>query len=166
MPATMNIPCENCIAIRTFSGQPLRCDVCGWECDAASRRETDVQPVEPAAVWTGEEAVGRGNLLRVGVWGIVFIGVAYLALHFGVRSLFLTPAKNAETPGQYGIALKYNLTMERVVMDPKPQGCDLTDDPPGDKHCHFEQSLNVVRECLTPNCPVKRVYVSWHKVRD
>src|SRR5258708_35694521 len=97
VPATMNIPCENCIAIRTFSGQPLRCDVCGWECDATSRRETDVQPVEPAAVWTGEEAVGRGNLLRGGVWGVVCIGVAILRIPFGVRSLFPTAAANAET---------------------------------------------------------------------
>src|SRR5258708_37561382 len=86
VPATMNIPCENCIAIRTFSGQPLRCDVCGWECDATSRRETDVQPVEPAAVWTGEEAGGRGKLLRGGGLGIVVIGVADLALSFCVPS--------------------------------------------------------------------------------
>jgi hypothetical protein len=161
----MNIPCDNCKVIRQLSGHPLRCDVCGWECDAASRRETGVQPVEPPAVWTGEEALGRGNLLKVGVWGIVIVGVVYLALHFGVRGLFLTPGKNAEPAGQYGIALKYNVTMEQVVMDPKPKGCDFTDAPVGDKHCRFEPSLNVVRKCLTPDCPVERVYVSWRKVR-
>jgi len=162
----MNIPCDNCKAIRAFSGQPLRCDVCGWEYDAASRRETDVQPVEPDAVRTGEEAVGRGNLLRVVFWGILIVGVVYLAVHFGVRSLFLTPGNHAEPPGQYGIALKYNVTMEQVFMDAKPKDCDFADAPLGDKHCHYEQSLNVVRQCLTPNCPVERVYVSWHKVRD
>lgn len=163
---TMNIPCDNCKAIRPFSGEPLRCDVCGWEYGVSSRRDTDVQPVEPAAVWTGEEAVGRGNLLRVVFLGIVIVGVVYLAVHLGVRSWFPTPGKHAEPPGQYGIALKYHVTMEQVIMDPKPQGCDFSNAPIGDKHCHFEPSVNVVRSCLTPNCPVERVYVSWRKVRD
>jgi hypothetical protein len=162
----MNSPCHNCQAIRPFSGEPLRCDVCGWEYGASSRRDTDVQPVEPVAVWTGEEAVGRGNLLRVVFLGIVIVGTVYLAVHLGVRTWWVTPGKHAEPPGQYGIALKYNVTMEQVIMDAKPQGCDFSDAPIGDKHCHFEPSVNVVRSCLQPNCPVERVYVSWQKVRD
>ena len=117
-------------------------------------------------MWTGEEAVGRGSLLRLGVWAIVIFAVVYLAFHFGVRSLFPAPGKHAEPPSQYGIALKYNLTMEQVIMDAKPPDCDFSDAPIGDKLCHYEQSLNVVRQCLTPNCPVERVYVSWYKVRD
>lgn len=124
------------------------------------------QPVEPAVVWTGEEAVGRGNLLRVVVAGILIVGVVFLAVHYGVSGLFVTPGKHDEEPSQYRLALKYNLTMEQVVMDPKPVECDFTAAPLGDKHCHFEQSLNVVRECLKPDCRVKTVYVSWHKVRD
>jgi hypothetical protein len=162
----MNFPCDNCKAIRPFSGEPLKCEACGWKSNTSSRRETDVQPVEPATVWTGEESVGRGNLLRLGVRGIVIVGVVYLAAHFGVRNLFLTPGKHPEPQGQYGIALKYNVTMEQVILDPKPQGCDFSDAPMGDKHCHFEHSVYVKRECLTPNCPVKSVYVTWHKVRD
>jgi hypothetical protein len=117
-------------------------------------------------VWTGEEAVRRGSLLRLGVWAIVVSAVVYLPFHFGVRSLFVTPEKHGEPPSQYGIALKYNVTMEQVIMDPKPPDCDFSEAPIGDKHCHYEQSLNVVRQCLTPNCPVERIYVSWHKVRD
>src|ERR1700719_852760 len=34
---TMNFPCDNCKTIRPFYGQPLRCEVCGWECGASSR---------------------------------------------------------------------------------------------------------------------------------
>jgi len=124
------------------------------------------QRVEPPSVWTGEEAVGRGNLLRVVVAGILIVGVALLAIHYGVSGLFPTPGKHDQEPSQYRLALKYNLTMEQVVMDPKPVECDFSTAPLGDKHCHFEQSLNVVRECLTPDCRVKTVYVSWHKVRD
>ena len=158
----MNLPCDNCKAIRPFSGEPPKCDVCGWECDASSPRKTDAPPVEPAAMWAGEEKVGLGVLLRVGVWGVLIIGAVFLAVQF------LAPSKHSEilTPGKYTLALKYGLTEDQVFMDPKPKGCDFTDAPLGDKHCHFEQSLNVVRECLTPNCPVKRVYVSWRKVRD
>jgi hypothetical protein len=27
----MNLSCGNCKTIRSFSGQPLKCDVCGWQ---------------------------------------------------------------------------------------------------------------------------------------
>ena len=172
--SNMNLPCNNCRTIRPFSGQPPSCEVCGSErpshspenAPASSRRDTDVQPVEPVQVWTGEEAVGRGILLRVAFLAIVILAVAYLAFHFGLPTWYLTAWKHAEPPSQYGIALKYNVAMEQVIMDPKPQGCDFNDSPIGEKHCHFETSVNVVRSCLTPNCPVERVYVSWRKVRD
>lgn len=126
---------------------------------------------EPEAVCTVEEKVGREGLLRVGLLGIVIVGVVYWVVQFlGSRK---NPNVLAET--KYGIALKYNLTEDQVFMDAKPKDCDFTAVPVGDKHCHFEQSLNVVRECVslsgTPtapeaNCPVKRVYVSWRKVQD
>jgi hypothetical protein len=157
----MNIPCDDCKAIRRFSGEPLRCDVCGWECDASSGHKTDVPHREPAS-WRGEEKVARGGLPRVGLWGVLILGAGYLLVQF------LAPGKHPDilTPGKYQLALKYRLTEDQVFMDPKPKGCDFTDAPLGDKHCHFERSLNVVRKCLTPDCPVERVYVSWHKVGD
>ena len=170
----MNIPCDNCKAIRAFSGEPLRCDVCGWECDDSSSHKTDVPHREPAIIrpeeekgrgeerWRGEEKVALGFLLRVSIWGVLIVGAGYLLVQY------LAPEKHPDilTPGKYQLALKYHLTEDQVFMDAKPKGCDFTDAPLGDKHCHYEQSLNVVRECLTPNCPVKRVYVSWRKVRD
>jgi hypothetical protein len=164
----MNILCDNCKAIRAFSGVPARCEVCGWECDDSSFHKTDVPHREPAIIrpdeehWRGEQKVALGTLLRVGIWGVGIVGAGYLLVQY------LAPAKhpNILTPGKYQLALKYHLTEDQVFMDPKPKGCDFADAPFGDKHCHFEQSLNVVRECLTANCPVKRVYVSWRKVRD
>jgi len=162
----MNIPCDNCKTIRAFSGEPPRCEVCGWERDASSRHKTDAPPREPASLWRGEEEVGQkvglGGLLRVGLWGCLIVGAGYLLVQY------LAPEKHPDilTPGKYQLALKYHLTEDQVLMDAKPKGCDFSDAPVGDKHCHYEQSLNVVRECLTPNCPVKRVYVSWRKVGD
>ena len=159
----MNFPCHNCKAIRPFSGEPLACEVCGWEVrDAASLPKTDVPPVEPNPVWTTEQKVGLGVLLRIGLWGVVIV----MAIFLGVQ--FLMPERHPDilTPGRYRLALKYGLTVDQVFIDPKPAACDFTDAPLGDKHCHFEQDVYLERECLTPNCPVKRVYVSWHKVRD
>jgi len=113
-------------------------------------------------MWTGEQKVALGALLRVVICGLVIVGAGFLLVQFLAREKH----PDLLTPGKYQLALKYNLTEDQVFMDEKPKGCDFTDAPVGDKHCHYEQSLNVVRECLTPNCPVKRVYVSWQKVRD
>ena len=159
----MNFPCDNCKAIRPFSGEPLTCEVCGWEVrDAASLPKTDVAPLEPAPVWTAEQKVGLGLLLRIGLWGVVIVMAAFITVQY------LMPEKHPDilTPGRYRLALKYGLTVDQVFIDAKPAGCDFTDAPLGDKHCHFEQNVYLERECLTPNCPIKRVYVSWHKVRD
>lgn len=113
-------------------------------------------------MWSGEQRVQLGSLLRVALWGVLIVGVVYLLAQF------LRPERHPDvlTPGKYQIALKYNLLEDDVFMDPKPKDCDFTAAPVGDKHCHFEQDLNVVRECLTPNCPVKRIYVSWRKAKD
>jgi hypothetical protein len=158
----MKIPCDNCKTIRPFSGQPLSCEVCSWQCDASLCPKTDVPHRETASSWAGEQKVQLGRQRRVGIWGLLIVGLLFLLAQFLERT------KHPEflTPGKYQLALQYHLTEDQVFMDPKPKGCDFTDAPLGDKHCHVEQSLNIVRECLLPNCPVKRVYVSWHKVRD
>jgi hypothetical protein len=170
----MNIPCGNCKTIRPFSGEPLKCDVCGWKYDAASGHKTDVPQQELAVIWPeeekgrgeggwrGEEKVALGGLLRVGLCGVLIVVAVFLLVQFLAREKH----PDILTPGKYQLALKYHLTEDHVFMDPKPKGCDFTDAPLGDKHCHYEQSLNVVRQCQTPNCPVERVYVSWRKVRD
>jgi hypothetical protein len=78
------------------------------------------------------------------------------------------PEKHSDilTPGRYQLALKYGLTVDQVFIDPKPTGCDFTDAPLGEKHCHFEQNVFLERECFTASCPVKRIRVSWYRVRD
>ena len=85
--------------------------------------------------WTEDEKIQLTGLLRVGHWGLLIVGVVFLLAQF------LTPHKHPDilTPGKYQLALKYNLTEDQVFMDPKPKGCDFTDAPLGDKHCHFAQ---------------------------
>jgi len=156
----MKMPCGNCKAIRTFSGEPPRCEVCGRE-GAAALEKVEENFDEPVAQKT-EQKIGLGRLLQVAVWAVLIVGAGYLLVQY------LSPERHPDflTPGKYQLALKYNLTEDQVFMDEKPKGCDFSDDPPGDKHCNFEQSLNVVRKCPELNCPVERVYVSWRKVKD
>ena len=61
---------------------------------------------------------------------------------------------------------QYNVPASAVVVEPKPHGCEFDDAPLGEKHCHFEKDVNVVRECEQPNCKVHAVYVSWRKVSE
>jgi hypothetical protein len=176
----VKIPCEKCKAIRRFSGEPLRCGVCGWECAAASPVKTENVAQAKAEdtwsgdkkdraedgggeeVWRGEHKLAAGALLKVVMLGMLFLGTVYLLAQY------LAPGKHPEilTPGKYQLALKYGLTEDQVFMDEKPKGCNFSDEPPGEKHCHFEQSLNVVRTCVEAKCPVDHVYVSWRKVKD
>ena len=109
-----------------------------------------------------ERKIAGGRLWKVLIFVVLIVGAGYLL------SQYLATEMHPDylTPGKYQIALKYNVTMEQVFMDDKPRDCDFSAEPSGEKHCHFEQSLNVVRKCLTPDCPVERVYVSWRKVRD
>jgi hypothetical protein len=183
----MKLPCDYCKAIRRFFGEPPRCELCGWEArvrasedgaafadasDARNARDTnslsgaDRLAADPAAtsttVWTAEHKIGLGALLKLATGAIVLVAAIYLVMQL------LAPAKAPRflVQSKYAIALKYNLLEDDVFMDPKPAGCEFTDAPVGDKHCHYEQDLNIVRNCLEAKCPVKRVYVSWHKVRD
>jgi hypothetical protein len=159
----MNLPCDNCKAIRPFTGEPLKCDVCGWGVrDTASLPKPELAAVEPAPLWTPERKVGPGLLLRISLWGVVIVMTVFIVAQF------FMPERHPDilTPGRYRLALKYGLTVDQVSIDPKPPGCDFTDAPLGDKHCHYEQNVYLERECLDPNCPIKRVSVSWYKVRD
>src|SRR5215467_6604642 len=116
----MKQPCDHCKAIRAFSGDPPKCEVCGWSRDVRDRaqsavaRDADSLPgtglpreegsPTSASVWTGEQKVGLGALLRIGIWGIILVAVIYLGLQF------LAPAKAPRffVQSKYAIALKYN----------------------------------------------------------
>jgi len=68
------------------------------------------------------------------------------------------------TPEQERIAQEYHISKDKVIIEPKPHGCDFDDAPLGNKHCHYEKVVNADRAC--PSCGVTNVYVSWRKVEE
>lgn len=67
-------------------------------------------------------------------------------------------------PEKEKLADQYHVSVDKVAMEEKPHGCDFTDAPLGNKHCHFEKEVLPARDC--ENCPVKAVYVGWKKVDE
>jgi hypothetical protein len=46
-------------------------------------------------------------------------------------------------PDREQLSNKYNVPIERVTVQPKPHGCDFSDAPLGDKHCHYDKHVYV-----------------------
>src|SRR5579863_7919540 len=112
----LNLSCGNCKAIRVFSGEPLKCQVCGWENNSPLPVKT-LSPRKASWMWTAEEV----NLLVNGLfkwlfWGIVILGGVY-ALGY-----WLTPEKQR-------LAQEYKVAEDKVFVEPKPHGCDFDDAP-------------------------------------
>ena len=141
----MNLSCGNCRTIRSFSGDPPKCDVCGWVCDVAPSKSRN----EPSDGWEDfREIVSR-----------VF-GLAVVLIIFGVVWTYWA------MPEKQRLAEEYKVSQDKVFIEPKPHGCDFDDAPLGNKHCHYEKQVDVERACDTPNCKATGVYVSWRKVEE
>lgn len=100
----------------------------------------------------GYEEFGR-IVGKVFVWGVV------ATLGMVVLLYWLTPE-------EYRLAERYQVSKDRVIIEPKPHGCDFGDAPLGNKHCHYEKETNVQRACPGPDCRAVAVYVSWRKVEE
>jgi hypothetical protein len=70
------------------------------------------------------------------------------------------------TPEVDHLAEQYKVSKDKVIIQPKPHGCDFDDAPLGNKHCHYEKSVDVERTCPGPNCQAIAVYVLWRKVEE
>jgi hypothetical protein len=90
---------------------------------------------------------------RLFVWGLSIVGLLLLL------QIWLTPEKDR-------LAQQYQIPEDKVIVDSKPHGCDFDDAPLGNKHCHYEKQVDVMRECPGSNCKVSGVYVSWRKVEE
>jgi hypothetical protein len=148
----MNLSCGKCRAIRTFSGNPPKCDVCGWVCETESTETTNRQNLRKQ----GQQPVSGDWEKRVfsKLFGWAIVISAILVVIYWL------------TPEQEKLANEYHISKQNVVVEPKPHGCDFDDAPLGNKHCHFEKNVDVERACSLPDCRVTAVYVSWHKVGD
>jgi hypothetical protein len=139
---SVNLSCGKCKAIRTFSGKPPRCDVCGWFCDTDSRRRLSSPHRKDPVI---------GKLMVLG--GVIAFGV------YAANQNWFTPEKDR-------LAEQYGVTQDKVIIEPKPHGCEFDDAPLGNKHCHYEKTVDAVKACPEPNCRVASVYVSWRKVEE
>ncbi len=86
----------------------------------------------------------------------------------GVSSIFIGLAIVVPwlTPEADRLAEQYHVSEDKIAVEPKPHGCDFDDAPLGNKHCHYEKSVDVTRACPTDDCRVTAVYVSWRKVEE
>ena len=95
------------------------------------------------------------------VFFLTKIAAFWVVLAVIVYVLFLLFASD-----QTKLSNEYKVPEDHIFMQPKPHGCDFDDAPLGNKHCHFEKKVDVVRACPGPNCRVTDVYVSWNKVDE
>jgi hypothetical protein len=146
----VNLSCGKCRAIRPFSGEPPKCDICGWVCGSpVETTGTTNRQQQQHSSW-GE--LGRA-LTKFFVWGVViFIGLVVVVK-------WLTPEVDR-------LAEQYSVSKDKIIVEPKPHGCDFDDAPLGNKHCHYEKSVDVTRACPSPGCQVTAVYVSWRKIEE
>lgn len=137
----MNLSCGNCKTIQPFSGNPPKCDVCGWVCGTESS--------QPSPNYGWEKKTFQKLL-----------GLATVVIFFGlVWTYWMMPEKQR-------LAEKYNVSQDKVFIEPKPHGCDFDDAPLGNKHCHYEKVLETEKACPAPDCRVTGVYVSWHRLEE
>jgi hypothetical protein len=128
----MNLSCGQCKRIQPFSGEPPKCDVCGWTIENSSKSESFGAPLKdyaknPQKPRSSQGSDGLGCLLGFGV---------VAAIAYGVYYFFFMPDKDR-------LSGKYNVPIERVDAPPKPHGCDFDDAPLGNKHCHYDKHVYV-----------------------
>jgi hypothetical protein len=127
----MNLSCGRCKAIRAFSGQPLKCDVCGWELikstpDSASDAfAQDVLGSRPRGTKVSAKQIGKdigsalGSFVLLIKWCAIVV-VIFIAAAWIFEPTFRYSVKSVEGPG------------------PQPTDCDFMTAPLGNKGCHYE----------------------------
>jgi hypothetical protein len=153
----MNLSCGKCKTIRPFSGDPPKCDVCGWVLGTETPHpKNPSEPLESES-FKGKTADGVAKavrfLIKITAFWLGFAGLVYV--------LYLIFASD-----QTKLSNEYNAPEDHVFVQPKPHGCDFDDAPLGSKHCHYEKHVEVERACPGPGCRVTSVYVSWSKVNE
>ena len=63
----------------------------------------------------------------------------------------------------YGYAFKYSVSPSQVDVEPKPHDCEFMKAPVGNKYCHFEKEVDVVKD---ERGEITGVVVTWNKVGD
>jgi hypothetical protein len=138
----VNLSCGSCKTIRPFSGDPAKCDVCGWVCkDSDTHQRSASSSTDTLGQFLGKLLVG-GFLLVC----------ALIAADYWFRT------------EKQRLADEFKVPQEKVFIESKPHGCDFDDAPLGNKHCHFEKQVDASRSCT--GCSVTAVYVRWRRVEE
>jgi hypothetical protein len=138
----MNLSCGQCKRIQPFSGEPPKCDVCGWVCgpkipatENSSKSQSFGEPIKDYARVTQTPKTSKPSDTFEGL-GCLLGLVIVAAIGFGAYYFFFMPDKDY-------LSSKYNVPIERVNAPPKPHGCAYNDAPLGDKHCHYDKHVYV-----------------------
>lgn len=149
MPSPVHLACGKCKSIRTFSGTPLACEVCGWVCPTALQQalfsaEKTTNPTKQEGQTKAPSKRGGGII----VWLVVFLGF-YLFNHFdGMGEL-----------QRLYYRIFYGKDSSTVVIDREPHDCDFLKAPIGDKYCHFDKEVVYDKQSDT-------VYVGYTKITE
>ncbi len=150
----MKLSCGKCGAIQSFSGEPLKCDVCGWlveSTDTAYWQNLRLKRAQP--LHKSKTVVELQQIFQMIVGLAIVLVIMYLFFSW-------------LTPIQDDLADKYKVSKTDVTVEPKPHGCDFEDAPLGNKHCHYEKVVDTDKACPAPDCRITKVYVSWRKVEE
>lgn len=100
----------------------------------------------------------RTNVLRPLFYlGIVIVFVATAMVVVPKIIIRLVPES------RLGYAFEYFVAPEKVDVEPKPHDCEFMNAPVGNKSCHFEKEVDVVRN---ERGEVTNVIVTWNKVQE
>jgi len=96
-------------SIQQFSGEPPKCDICGWVSGTRTKLEEN-RPYKPNKT-SGEHVHDTfGGFVKIAIiLTIVFVMVRWL------------------TPEKQQLAEQYHISKDAVFIEPKPHGCDFDD---------------------------------------
>jgi hypothetical protein len=95
----------------------------------------------------------KHGIFKLFVWGFVVVSGLMLL------GYWLTTEKQR-------LAHQYHVSQDKIVVEPRPHGCDFDDAPLGNKHCHYEKVVDTERVYPGAECRVTGVYESWHRVDE
>lgn len=167
----MNLSCGNCKAIRPVSGNPPKCDVCGWVCgteytdspityNAPSRHtdEDDLYDTIHSAVSDALAAQPKPKQRNYGMDLLYFVGAIML--------FTVVPDSYSRKPwvNKFIYSIRYSVDSSQVIqtMSGPPSDCDFSKAPIGVKGCEYVKKAEV-QETTPENGGKKVVYVYWVK---
>jgi hypothetical protein len=118
-----------------------------------------VAQMEKAPGWVKRTAFRIRLLYKWSLYVLGFLVVVFgiLPLVFHEGAMWLAPEH------KFGYAGKYELSEDKIFVEPMPHDCEWDKAPIGRKYCHFGKSVTTVKDSRGK---VAAVFVSWEKVQE